>query len=401
MNDQGYVDLLAANVRAILDDPNPGPNVFASAAIAGEHLRQGIASAEQPSPEAVEALRRYDDWVRRWPGPFPESLLQLLEQSLRELRQLAEAERDRPSSFEDGERILLDIDATLAVAAALWRAGRMEESAVRGLATRAATVVGEVAPYLRRWWEWADESWERFIGDPDLPFLHDWWSRLGRFAPARVHLEAAVFRAARRERLRRWAIDRYVGSPVIRTQTRPHDPGKVAAATISGPGSREPLPALSARRVGSEDHLQIPLWWLADIKGGSSGTSLAVYLGLPARAAGAFHFRPRSIALRGGALARLSPVDVRGGEARVCVTVQYPRRRAGRTVIAWIGDRSYPLEPLPGARTFEIELPKSVLSKGPFALAEGNRCLWRPRGGKKNYGPRKKRRSVSPSRSEG
>jgi hypothetical protein len=212
----GYIDLLAANVRAILDDPNPGPNAFASAAIAGEHLRQGIASAEQPSHEAVEALRRYDDWVRRWPGPFPAHLLEVLDQSLRELRRFAEAERNGRASFEEGERILLNIDATLATAAALWRAGRTEDSAVRGLATRAATVVGEVVPYLRRWWEWADGSWEAFIGDPDLPFLNDWWVVLGRYAPARVHLEAAVARAARLERLRRWAIDRYVGSPVLR-----------------------------------------------------------------------------------------------------------------------------------------------------------------------------------------
>ena len=304
--------------------------------------------------------------------------------SLAELGRLAGAGAE--PAFE-GERILLDIDGLLCIAAALWRARKIKKAAVRRMAARAAAVMRKRAPDLLRWAEFAAQTRHRFGPDPDLPFLFDWWEGLARLAAGRLEVEAAVRRVANREVRRRRSISRYVGSALIPDGVSVNAAaaaGLLGAGVVDvlivrdapGSGPRVGPPLLSARRAAAAGEFAVPAWWLAKLQGTPRVESLGDYLGLPSRTGGRFDFPRKSVSPRPGVDISFSPVFVSGGSPMVCVQVVFGRKRAGRTVTAWLGRRANPFEAVVPGRSFEVKLPVDEVVQSPFAIAQGDELLW-------------------------
>ena len=153
-------------------------------ALAGEALHRlaadaldGVDDEEAVDPLALKAsvpdaalgaaLAGYATALREQASQLPSDLHA-------ELKTALEALGRTPMSSKDGKVALRQVDDVLMLASAAWRAGRLPEAALSGLAAVARQRAQEVGPDVPQLWELASELLAHAGMDLEHPELQEW-----------------------------------------------------------------------------------------------------------------------------------------------------------------------------------------------------------------------------------
>lgn len=179
-------------------------NDFASLALSGERLR-GHSMMEDLDVVPPE-LAAYDAFLSEYKGEVHDDFEQMMAECMSELYAYANQSR-RTREWEDGTFLLDDINGTLAVAAALNRAGRYELSKLKALSERTCQAISAITHKLGDLHQYAEDHTLIYMSDNmygegiDLFDVYVFWEYLAHLSPSRIAICLAVHRAARKERI--------------------------------------------------------------------------------------------------------------------------------------------------------------------------------------------------------
>jgi hypothetical protein len=182
-------NMLAQSLDEALDDGVVSENGFVSVALTGEQLRRMLPMQDDDVSEAERVLARYDELLAGYSGPMPDGLEADLGAVFEELDRLA---GDEQQEGEDLENALAHVEDVLAVAAAQWRAGKLETSDVVNLGREAARRAAALAPSLSAVWDLADRASLCLAPNPDLPDLYVFWDEVARYSHERLLFEEVL-----------------------------------------------------------------------------------------------------------------------------------------------------------------------------------------------------------------
>ena len=199
----------AENTQRILDEGIECGNDFVSLGIAGEALRAYAGMKEVNPPE----LAIYDSFIESYTGEAWDDLEVDMAGIMAEL--IAYAHEFRYSrDWETGTGLLDSINDTLALAAAMVRAGRWEVSRLKALADRTCQALASVSCRLGDLSQYAEDHTLIYMSDSEwfdqgILDVYAFWEVLAWLSPSRISLQVAVLRAARKERHIREAMQAF------------------------------------------------------------------------------------------------------------------------------------------------------------------------------------------------
>jgi hypothetical protein len=205
----------AENTQRILDEGIECGNDFASLIMSGETLR-GYAKMKDLNVIPPE-LATYDAFLLEYKGEAHDDVEQMMAECMSELYAYANQSRIT-REWEDGTWLLDDINAILATAAALTRAGRCEMSRLKDLSERTYQAVRAITPKLGDLMQYAEDHQliymsDNMYGEDVEGFdVYLFWEALACMSPSRIELELAVIRHARRTRIIAQAVANYIAN---------------------------------------------------------------------------------------------------------------------------------------------------------------------------------------------
>ena len=199
----------AENTQRILDEGIECGNDFVSLAIAGETLRAYAGMKEVNPPE----LATYDSFIESYKGEAWDDLEVTMADIMADLITYAHDSR-RLREWETGTGLLDDINDTLALAAAMVRAGRWEVSRLKALCDRTCQAIGAIMPKLSDIMQYAEDHTLIYMSDSEwfdqgITDVYAFWEVLAWLSPSRIELGAIVRYATRKERIFREAMQAF------------------------------------------------------------------------------------------------------------------------------------------------------------------------------------------------